>query len=146
VYCIDLSRKHAVVVGGTSGIGRATAELLASAGAEVITLSRRAQPAPLTTSDEVRARISHRVLDVADPAAAKRIFAEIAAEGGVDISVHSAAVAIPAAATDTDDELWRHHMTINVDGGTAPPSVDSRGVNFRPRLRLGCAAVRTLSG
>ncbi|HET7741297.1 MAG TPA: SDR family NAD(P)-dependent oxidoreductase, partial [Mycobacterium sp.] len=115
MYCIDLSGKRAVVVGGTSGIGRATAELLASAGAEVITLSRRAQPA-ITTSDEVRARISHRVLDVADPAAVKRVFAEIAAEGGVDISIHSAAVVIPAAAVDTDDDLWRHHMTINVDG------------------------------
>lgn len=116
MYCIDLSGKRAVVVGGTSGIGRATAELLASAGAEVITLSRRAQPAPITTSDEVRARISHRVLDVADPAAVSRVFAEIATEGGVDISVHSAAVVIPAAATHTDDRLWRHHMTINVDG------------------------------
>ena len=30
--------------------------------------------------------------------------------------------------------------------GTAPSSVDSRGVNFRPRLRLVCGAVRTLSG
>ena len=31
-------------------------------------------------------------------------------------------------------------------GGTAPTSVDSRGVNFRPRLRRVCGAVRTLSG
>ena len=29
--------------------------------------------------------------------------------------------------------------------GTAPSSVDSRVVNFRPRLRLACGAVRTLS-
>lgn len=29
---------------------------------------------------------------------------------------------------------------------TAPASVDSSGLNFRPRLRPGCGAVRTLSG
>ena len=42
---------------------------------------------------------------------------------------------------------WDHPYTATEkDVGTAPTSVDSRGVNFRPRLRRVCGAVRTLSG
>lgn len=116
MYCIDLSGSRAVVVGGTSGIGRATAELLAAAGAEVITLSRRAHFLPHTADPDIRSRMSHRVLDITCSDAVRRVFADIAAERDVDISVHSAAVARPATAINTDDALWRAHMSINVDG------------------------------
>jgi hypothetical protein len=44
----------------------------------------------------------------------------------------------------------KNRVALRRDGktikGTAPTSVDSRGVNFRPRLRRVCGAVRTLSG
>ncbi len=39
---LDLSGKVAVVIGGTSGIGRAIAHGLAEAGADVVPTSRRA--------------------------------------------------------------------------------------------------------
>ncbi|KOS57545.1 SDR family NAD(P)-dependent oxidoreductase [Rhodococcus rhodochrous] len=113
---IDLRGKRAAVVGGTSGIGRATAVRLAEAGAEVVTLSRRAAAPEVQASPAVRARISHRQLDIADSAQTAEVFAEIAATGGLHITVHSAGVLAPGQMHDTDDELWRWHMTTNVDG------------------------------
>lgn len=113
---IDLRGKRAVVVGGTSGIGRATAVRLAEAGAEVVTLSRRAAAPEVQASPEVCARISHKQLDIVDSSQTTEVFAEIAAGGGLDITVHSAGVLAPSQMHDTDDELWHWHMRTNVDG------------------------------
>lgn len=49
--------------------------------------------------------------------------------------------------SDAQDDEQRHAFdNLILMCGTAPSSVDSAGVNFRPRLRLMCGAVRTLSG
>jgi len=110
---IDLTGKRAVVVGGATGIGRASAYALAEAGAEVVTLSRR-EDGP--DHGEMSARISHRRLDITDLAEVARVFENVRATGGVDIAVLSAAVIEPATAADSDDDLWRRHMAVNVDG------------------------------
>ncbi|WP_255366132.1 MULTISPECIES: SDR family NAD(P)-dependent oxidoreductase [Amycolatopsis] len=113
---IDLRGKTAVVVGGTSGIGRAAAGLLAEAGARVVTLSRRAVAPDPGCSPESAARITHRRFDITDSAETAEVFADIAGTGGLDLAVHSAGVLAPGSALDTDDELWRRHMATNVDG------------------------------
>jgi 3-oxoacyl-[acyl-carrier protein] reductase/2-deoxy-D-gluconate 3-dehydrogenase/meso-butanediol dehydrogenase/(S,S)-butanediol dehydrogenase/diacetyl reductase len=112
---IDLHGKRAVVVGGATGIGWATAVGLAEAGAQVVTLSRRDRPTGRHPLPDVAQRISHRRLDITDVDAVTAVFADLCADG-VDIVVLSAAVIEPAGAVETDDELWRRHMDVNVDG------------------------------
>src|SRR5213593_3714746 len=90
---LDLSGKVAVVIGGTSGIGRAIAHGLAEAGAEVIPTSRRMEQVEATALEiEARGRRSLRVAsDVAERASLQRLLDEsLAAFGHVDILVNSA--------------------------------------------------------
>lgn len=65
---LDLSGRVAVVIGGTSGIGRAIAYGLAEAGADVVPTSRRSEQVESTAKEiEQRGRKSLRVIsDVAD--------------------------------------------------------------------------------
>jgi 3-oxoacyl-[acyl-carrier protein] reductase/2-deoxy-D-gluconate 3-dehydrogenase/meso-butanediol dehydrogenase/(S,S)-butanediol dehydrogenase/diacetyl reductase len=113
---IELEGKRAVVVGGATGIGRASAFALAEAGAEVVTLSRRDEVPQFAGPAEVAARISHRSLDIRRRDDVDRVFGGLAAEGGVDVVVLSAAVIEPAMVDTCEDDIWRSHMDVNVDG------------------------------
>lgn len=113
---IDLHGKRAVVVGGATGIGRASAYALAAAGAEVVTVSRRDLASPFDGPTEVSSRITHRRLNIARHDDIVRVFGEIADEGGLDIAVLSAAVIEAATADGSDEAHWRRHMDVNADG------------------------------
>jgi NAD(P)-dependent dehydrogenase (short-subunit alcohol dehydrogenase family) len=75
---MDLKNKVAIVTGGGSGLGEATAIKLAKGGAKVAVLDLNADAA-----DAVAERISGRVLaiDIADAEAAATTVATIAASG-----------------------------------------------------------------
>lgn len=113
---IDLRGKHAIVTGGSSGIGTAVVRTLSAAGASVTVLarSRAFSAAEATMYDDPR--VDYRPLDVADSAAVTRVFAEVAAEKGIDIAVLSAGVLMPGTVLETDDETWRKVMAVNLDG------------------------------
>src|SRR6201999_1485986 len=90
---LELNDKVAVVIGGTSGIGRAIALGLAEAGADVIATSRRPEQVEAIARDiEARGRRTLRVTsDVADRASLEHVLASsIEAFGKVDILVNSA--------------------------------------------------------
>jgi NAD(P)-dependent dehydrogenase (short-subunit alcohol dehydrogenase family) len=65
---METKGKRAIVLGGTSGIGLATVELLAAGGADVVAGSRKERPLP--------AGVRFRAIDVLDRAALERLFAE----------------------------------------------------------------------
>jgi NAD(P)-dependent dehydrogenase (short-subunit alcohol dehydrogenase family) len=115
----DLSGRAAVVVGGTSGIGRAIALGLADAGADVVVTGRRAQLCDQVAGEiEGRGRRSLRVpADVADQAALERVRdASLDAFGKVDILVCAAGTTkrTPTLAMDPAD--WQRIMETNVTG------------------------------
>lgn len=75
---LDLSGKVAVVIGGTSGIGRAIAHGLAQAGADVVPTSRRTEQVEAAAAEiEALGRRSLRVTsDVADRSSLQHVLEE----------------------------------------------------------------------
>jgi NAD(P)-dependent dehydrogenase (short-subunit alcohol dehydrogenase family) len=111
----QLDGKVAIVTGGGRGIGRATAELLASAGAHV-TICARSQ-------DEIEAVAAGaagvRALagDVSDAAFVGRMVEQTVAEHGrLDILVNNAAMLGRAPFLDLEPELWDRVMAVNLRG------------------------------
>lgn len=109
---IDLTGKRAFVTGGGRGIGRATAVLLARAGAKVAVGYRSRKPDPDAL---VAATIPG---DLGDPAAARRAVAEVMRTfGGLDIVIVNHGVwpsgDVPLARMT--DEQWESTRRANLD-------------------------------
>jgi NAD(P)-dependent dehydrogenase (short-subunit alcohol dehydrogenase family) len=116
---LDLDGKVAVVIGGTSGIGRAIAHGLAQAGADVVPTSRRAEQVE-TAADEIEA-LGRRTLrltsDVSDRSSLQNVLTEtIKAFDKVDILVNSAGRTKRAPTIDFLDEDWNAIMDTNLTG------------------------------
>ena len=109
----DLSGRVAVVTGGGRGIGRATCEALAEAGAKVVVAEILADigadTAKTVGGEFVR-------LDVTDPDAVTKAADDIRARlGRIDILVNNAGMARNSDALETSDEEWRKVMDLNVN-------------------------------
>lgn len=116
---LELRGKVAVVVGGTSGIGRAIAHGLAEAGADVVPTSRRTEQVETAAREiEERGRRSLRVTsDVSDRASLEQVLAEsIKAFGHVDILVNSAGRTKRAPTLDFAEEDWNAILETNLTG------------------------------
>jgi len=116
---LDLTGKAAVVIGGTSGIGRAIGLGLAEAGADVVPSSRRAdQVDAAATEIEAKGRKSIRVVsDVSDRASIENLLSEsVAAFGKVDILVNSAGTTKRQPTIDVDEETWNWIFETNLNG------------------------------
>jgi len=116
---LDLDGKVAVVIGGTSGIGRAIAHGLAQAGADVIPTSRRVEQVE-TAAGEIEA-LGRRTLrltsDVSDRSSLQQVLKEtVDAFEKVDILVNSAGRTKRAPTIDFLDEDWNAIMDTNLTG------------------------------
>ena len=115
----DLTGRTAVVVGGTSGIGRTLALGLAEAGADVVSIGRRA-----ALVDEVAAAIEERgrrtlrqPADVADRAALERVRDEVMKTfGRIDVLVCAAGITKRVPTLDMNEDDWQRIMDTNVNG------------------------------
>lgn len=100
---------RAVVTGGASGIGLATARLLAGRGAAVAVLDLRPTglPSPLTGF----------TADVADDASVRTALeAAATALGGLDILVNNAGIGAAGSVEDNPDAQWHQVLDVNVVG------------------------------
>jgi NAD(P)-dependent dehydrogenase (short-subunit alcohol dehydrogenase family) len=117
--CFDLSGKCAVVLGGTSGIGRSLAVGLAEAGADVIATSRSATKTAevyeeilqlgrrsLNCSSDVVSRASLEALRDA-------ILGDFAA---VDILVNCAGITKRVPTLECSEETWNSIVNVNLTG------------------------------
>jgi len=110
----------AVVTGGASGIGRATAELFAAEGAAVVVGDRTAE-AGASTAAGIRARggRAHYVhVDVSKGADAARLAREaVETFGGIDILVNAAGIGLPNHSVETTEEdEWDSVLGVNLKG------------------------------
>ena len=115
----DLTGRTAVVIGGTSGIGRAIAHGLAHAGADVVCTSRRTEQVE-TVATEIEGLGRHTircVSDVSSRGSLDALLGEcISAFGKVDILVNSAGRTKRQPTLDQSDEDWNDILETNLNG------------------------------
>jgi len=109
----EFAGRAALVTGGASGIGLATARLLAARGARVAVLDRVRPP-----EDHAEGEDLYPVLaDVTDDAAVRAAVAEAGrALGGLDILVNNAGIGAAGTVEDNDDDEWHRVLDVNVLG------------------------------
>ncbi len=115
----SLAGKCAVVVGGTSGIGKALALGLASAGANVVASSRSKESVnTLANCLEARGSKTLRIpSDVLDRESLQLLHdAVVSSFGHVDVLVNSAGVTRRVPTLDCSEELWQSIMDVNLNG------------------------------
>jgi NAD(P)-dependent dehydrogenase (short-subunit alcohol dehydrogenase family) len=116
---LDLSGRTAVVIGGTTGIGRALTQGLAAAGADVVPTSRRPDVVDEAAAlVEATGRRTLRVVtDVGDEASiASTLAAAITEFGKVDILVNCAGRTKRTATLDLTDQEWNDILETNLTG------------------------------
>ena len=117
----ELAGRVALVTGGASGIGRATARLLAERGAHVVVADLNAEGAKDVADELVAAHGLRRSIavatDVTDEVAVEQLVRSTVLEyGGLDILVASAGLATSAPLTETTLDEWERNFAVLARG------------------------------
>ena len=116
---LDLTGKVAVVIGGTSGIGRTLARGLAEAGADVVPSARRMELVNAVAGEieSVGRRSLRLTCDVADRASLEKVLhATVEGLGKVDILVNAAGFNKRAPTLDFPEADWNELIDTNLTG------------------------------
>ena len=158
---LQLGGKRALITGGSKGIGRATAEVLADEGCDVTLVARDAalleQAAAAIRS---RRQVNVRVIpaDLSSDETVRRVAEEA---GEIDILVNNAGAIPPGDLLTVDNEIWRRAWDLKVFGfisfcrsvyprmaarkaGVIVNVVGSAGEKFRPGYIAGAAGNASL--
>jgi NAD(P)-dependent dehydrogenase (short-subunit alcohol dehydrogenase family) len=136
---LSLQGRVAVVLGGTTGIGRALSLGLAQAGADVVASARRLEPIE-EVAREVE-RLGRRTLrlasDVTDRASLERLRdAAISSLGRVDVLVNCAGRIRRGATLDFDEKEWTEILDTNLTGTLRSCQVFGRHMLDRAHGRI----------
>jgi NADP-dependent 3-hydroxy acid dehydrogenase YdfG len=115
----QLSNRVAVITGASSGIGRATAKLLAAGGAKVAVLARRGDLLEQLVAEITAAGGTAMALtvDVTDQAALDAAAATVEQSWGpADLVFNNAGVMLPASIEARDTGPWEQQIDLNVTG------------------------------
>jgi meso-butanediol dehydrogenase / (S,S)-butanediol dehydrogenase / diacetyl reductase len=111
---MDFAGRVAVVTGGASGMGAATARRLAGSGAHVLIVDRNAVLAAAVATEVGGTAV---VGDIADSGFCNGVIAAaVTHHGRLDVLVNAAGVIVRASGEDTTDEQWARIMDVNVGG------------------------------
>jgi len=107
-----LEGRVAIITGGSAGIGRATAELLAARGALVTIFARSASAAALNLENVLAVDG-----DVSDPEAIERLFSQAESRfGDCDILINCAGMIDPKPLAEVTPDDWDRMFAVNVRG------------------------------
>jgi rhamnulose-1-phosphate aldolase/alcohol dehydrogenase len=117
----ELTGRVALITGGASGIGRATARLLAARGAHVVVADLNVEGAvevaeELTAAHGLRRALGVHVDVTSEQAVAEMVQRTVLAYGGLDILVCSAGLATSAPITETTLEDWERNYAVLARG------------------------------
>jgi NAD(P)-dependent dehydrogenase (short-subunit alcohol dehydrogenase family) len=113
---LHLAGKRALVTGGSKGIGRSSAALLAEEGCDVIIVARD-KAALALASDTVRGRHQVKVeVIAADLSRQDEVERVAAAAGPIDILVNNAGAIPPGGLTAVDNDTWRAAWDLKIFG------------------------------
>ena len=111
-----LANKVALITGGSSGIGLATAKVFAEEGAEVIITGRNQESLDKAVG-ELEHRVTGMVSDTAQLADIEKLAAELRSQGKqIDVLFLNAGIAKLAPIEQTDEALYDETFNINVKG------------------------------
>ena len=116
---VTVADKRAVVVGGTSGIGRAISLGFASEGADVVATSRDEDRTESTANaaGSLGARTARVTCDVTDLESLERVReTAVDAFGGIDVVVASQGAIARASVEDVTDEEWEFVTDVALNG------------------------------
>jgi NAD(P)-dependent dehydrogenase (short-subunit alcohol dehydrogenase family) len=141
----DLSGRTAVVTGGTSGIGLATASLLLQRGAAVAINGRDPERLAAAQAQLLArhpgARLLARSADVLDEASMQRLAAEVESElGPVSMLVNNAGQGRVSTFAGTDDAAWTQELHLKFFSVIRPTRAFLPQL-ARQRVALGDAAI-----
>ena len=109
----SLARQVAVITGGASGIGAATAKAMAKEGAEVVILDRDLEAAK-AAAKKIGGKALVVECDVTNPQSVRAAFDKVVSTfGGLDIVVSNAGAAWQGAIGHVDDETLRKSFELN---------------------------------
>ena len=109
----ELDGRVGIVTGASSGIGLATAQVLAQAGAKVYSISRTGKPKDDTF--ESHPNVIHLKGDITDFDAMEQIVKEIGEKGGIDFLINNAGVSVKKRAEEITQEEFEWVMSVNVN-------------------------------
>ena len=111
---MDFTDQVAIVTGGASGMGAATARELAMAGVRVTIVDKNVVLAT-AFAEEIGAELL--IGDVSDSAFCDEVVQKVVDRyGRLDILINAAGIIVRADALGTSDEQWQRVMNVNVSG------------------------------
>ena len=136
----DLCGKTAVVLGGTSGIGRALSLGLASAGAAVVVASSRSADSIEKIAAELEAlgvKTMRRTTDVADRESLRRLHDEVVTRfERADILLNCAGITQRIPTLECPEASWEEIMNINLTGTLRACQIFGRSMLARGSGRI----------
>lgn len=116
---MNCTRKHTLVTGSSSGIGRATALRLAAAGQHVYAGVRHLEDGEKLIRSATGGEITPLILDVTEPGHIEAATAAIAAHGGLDGLVNNAGYGLACPVELVPLPAFRRQLEVNVTGQLA---------------------------